>query len=170
MIVPEGRAEITTEGGLDVIDNMQSLKGVVSELQDHGIITSAFINADEDQIEATKACGFAVCEIHTGSYAEAVIENKLFLNNPEVIRQQKNIENATDFANKIGLQCNAGHGLTHYNVCGIASIDNITELHIGHSIVSKSVILGMKESVSKMKGKIANAKLEWSKIKEITNV
>jgi len=169
MIVPEDRAEITTEGGLDVIDNMASLKDVVSTLRDSGIITSAFINANKEQIKATKTCGFTVCEIHTGPYAEAVIANKLLLHHPEVIKQQKIIENAIVFAHGIGLQCNAGHGLTHRNICGIASIDNIAELHIGHSIVSKSVILGMQKSVSKMKDKISNAKREWAKIKEITN-
>ena len=154
MIVPEGRHEITTEGGLDVLGEKDHLTQVVDEISSEGIPVSAFLDADETQIKAAKACGFTVCEIHTGPFAEAVIHHNLDLNHPDVILEKNRVEEAVRFVHEIGLQCNAGHGLTHHNVHLIASIKGIAELHIGHSIVSRAVLVGMQASVEEMKSQI----------------
>lgn len=151
MIVPEGRDEITTEGGLNVIDDVLRLTDVVLRLQEHSIPVSAFIDADREQIEAAKMCGFSVCEIHTGPYAEAVINNDFDLKHEQVLFELEKVTSANAFIQEIGLQSNAGHGLTHHNVRAVANIAGLSELHIGHSIVSRSVFVGMSQSVFEMK-------------------
>ena len=157
MIVPEGRNEITTEGGVDVVTNMDSLRSLVQALKDVGIRTSAFVNADAKQIEAANACGFDVCEIHTGTFAETVIKNDMSLTHIKVCDSMRPICEAVEQINELGMQCNAGHGLTHHNVGIIASIKDIEELHIGHSIVSRSVIIGIRSSVQEMKQRMKDA-------------
>jgi pyridoxine 5-phosphate synthase len=157
MVVPEGREEITTEGGLDVIAEFVSLQEFVAKIKENGMPISAFIDADSSQIDAAKACGFTVCEIHTGPYAEAVIRNDCSLEHPEVAREQQRVSDAVACVLDKGMQCNAGHGLTHFNVAGIASIPGISELHIGHSIVSRSIFIGIRQSVTEMKTNIENA-------------
>jgi pyridoxine 5-phosphate synthase len=154
MVVPEGRNEITTEGGLDVRGDMERLSSFVETLGAKTLPVSAFVDADLNQIEAANACGFTVCEIHTGPYAESIIKNDFSLNHPEVIQEQQLVQNAVSHVLNLGMQCNAGHGLTHQNVRGIASIDGISELHIGHSIVSRSIFTGMRQSVAEMKSEI----------------
>ena len=151
MIVPEGRIEVTTEGGLDVERDSARLVGMVAQLSNGGMKVSAFVDADEKQIDAVLHCGFTVCEIHTGSYAEAVINSGFVLESAEVRLERDKICAAVQYALNAGLQCNAGHGLTHFNVVDIASIPDISELHIGHSIVSRSVFVGMQASVREMK-------------------
>lgn len=157
MIVPEGRDEITTEGGVDVVTNMDSLRSLVQALKGVGIRTSAFVDADAKQIEAANVCGFDVCEIHTGTFAEAVIKNDMSLMHDEVCDSLKPICDAVEQINELGMQCNAGHGLTHHNVGIIASINGIEELHIGHSIISRSVIIGIRGSVQEMKQRMKEA-------------
>ena len=157
MIVPEGRNEITTEGGVDVVTNMDSLRSLVQALKDVGIRTSAFVNADAKQIEAANACGFDVCEIHTGTFAETVIKNDMSLTHDKVCGSMRPICEAVEQINELGMQCNAGHGLTHHNVGNIASIKGIEELHIGHSIISRSVIIGIRNSVQEMKQRMKDA-------------
>ena len=157
MIVPEGRNEITTEGGVDVVTNMGSLRPLVQALKDVGIRTSAFVNADAKQIEAANACGFDVCEIHTGTFAETVIKNDMSLTHDKVCESMRPICEAVEQINELGMQCNAGHGLTHHNVGNIASIKGIEELHIGHSIISRSVIIGIRNSVQEMKQRMKDA-------------
>ena len=157
MIVPEGRNEITTEGGVDVVTNMGSLRPLVQALKDVGIRTSAFVNADAKQIEAANACGFDVCEIHTGTFAETVIKNDMSLTHDKVWDSMRPICEAVEQINELGMQCNAGHGLTHHNVGNIASIKGIEELHIGHSIISRSVIIGIRNSVQEMKQRMKDA-------------
>jgi pyridoxine 5-phosphate synthase len=154
MIVPEGRNEVTTEGGLDVVHLAKNLRPMVKELHEGGMKVSAFIDAEKPQVEATLASGFEVCEIHTGPYAHAVIRNDFSLSHHEVQKERERVVLAVQHALSIGLQCNAGHGLTHFNVQGIASIAGISELHIGHSIVSKSVFVGIQSSVREMKNRI----------------
>lgn len=151
MIVPEGRQEVTTEGGLDVQADMGHLSWVVETLGSNDIPVSAFVDPDESQITAAKGCGFRVCEIHTGAYAQQVIACNFDLNHSKVISELEKIMRAVSFVLENEMQCNAGHGLTHHNVCGIASIPKISELHIGHSIVSRSVFVGMQQSVREMK-------------------
>ena len=157
MIVPEGRNEITTEGGVDVVTNMDSLRSLVQALKDVGIRTSAFVNADAKQIEAACACGFDVCEIHTGTFAETVIKNNMSLTHDKVCDSLRPICESVEQINELGMQCNAGHGLTHHNVGNIASIKGIEELHIGHSIISRSVIIGIRNSVQEMKQRMKDA-------------
>jgi pyridoxine 5-phosphate synthase len=158
MVVPEGRDEVTTEGGLDVLGDMQRLREFVDALIEKNLCVSAFIDADFAQIEAAKSCGFTVCEIHTGPYAQAYIHNERSLRHPMVLEERLKVENAVSSVIEMDMQCNAGHGLTHGNVSGIASIPNISELHIGHSIVSRSIFTGMRDSVSEMKSEIQKAR------------
>jgi len=157
MIVPEGRDEITTEGGLDVLGDKDRLREIVHMLTEGGMRVSAFIDADPIQIEAAMGCGFTVCEIHTGPYAEAVIHHQFSIDHPDVETERIKIRDSVSHVQKLGMQCNAGHGLTHHNVAGIASIKGISELHIGHSIVSRSVFIGMKASVAEMKQRMKDS-------------
>jgi pyridoxine 5-phosphate synthase len=157
MFVPEGRLEITTEGGLDVVGDASRLREIISLLKGAGMKASAFVDADVAQLDSVLDCGFSVCEIHTGAYAQAVINNDFLLDSSNVQHELDKIRIAVEHATEIGLQCNAGHGLTHFNVYQIASINNISELHIGHSIVSRSIFVGMRESVREMKQEIKEA-------------
>ena len=157
MIVPEGRTEVTTEGGLDVVRDVDRLKDMVQTLTDNGMVVSAFVDAENSQIEAARACGFTVCEIHTGPYAEQVIRNGFSLDHHNVQKERDKVLHAVQYTVELGLQCNAGHGLTHFNVSGIASIPHISELHIGHSIISRSVFVGIQSSVREMKQRIKDS-------------
>ncbi|MDP7005735.1 MAG: pyridoxine 5'-phosphate synthase [Phycisphaerales bacterium] len=157
MIVPEGRDEITTEGGLNILGDIDWLTEVVGCFTGVGIRVSAFVDPDINQIDAAKSCGFNVCEIHTGSYAEAVIANVFSLDHDKVLGELSKISKAVSHVHTLGMLCNAGHGLTHHNVVKIASIEGISELHIGHSIVSRSVFVGMRKAVSEMKQQIEKA-------------
>jgi len=150
MLVPEGREEITTEGGLQIVENQALFQDAVSQLRDADILVSAFVGPDQQQVDAVRTCGFEVCEIHTGAFAEAFILHDFSLSHPAVQQEQEKVSIAVQHAINIGLQCNAGHGLTRLNVGGIASIPHLTELHIGHSIVSRSVFIGMQASVREM--------------------
>jgi pyridoxine 5-phosphate synthase len=151
MIVPEGRDEVTTEGGLDVKGDIRRLRDVVESLTRGGMRTSAFVDADQHQIDAVLECGFHVCEIHTGSYAEVFIRNNFSASHGDVQHELDKIRTCVDHAIELGLQCNAGHGLTLCNVSGIASMPNLSELHIGHSIISRSVFVGIQTAVREMK-------------------
>jgi len=151
MIVPEGRNEVTTEGGLDVLNEFERVRDCVDALRSAGMRVSAFVDADPRQIDASIDAGFTVCEIHTGPYAEACIKHGDSESNLNTMDERDKVRLAVEYAISNGLQCNAGHGLTHKNVKGIASIPNLSELHIGHSIVSRSVFVGMRNSVSEMK-------------------
>ena len=157
MIVPEGRNEVTTEGGLDVRNDVERLRELVSTLTEANMRVSAFIDADKAQIDAVLRAGFTVCEIHTGAFAESFIENGFSLTHPNVEQERVKVQHAVQHAIEIGLQCNAGHGLTHRNVTAIASIPNITELHIGHSIISRSVFIGIRTAVQEMKQEIKDS-------------
>ena len=143
-LVPEKRQELTTEGGLDVASQMQRLKEVCSELSSKNIKTSLFIDADKQQIDAAIECGAPIIEIHTGHYANA--------SNPkELDFELKKIINACEYANGMGLQVNAGHGLTIENTRAIAAIESIVELNIGHSIIARSLFVGLSRATSEMK-------------------
>lgn len=140
-LVPEKRQELTTEGGLDVLGNKDYLKSYISELHKNDLVVSIFINPDEAQIKAAKEINADYIEIHTGAYAH----------NSNTEELQK-VTNAISFAQKIGLKTNAGHGLNYTNTKPVAQIKGIDQLHIGHSIISKSVLIGIKNSVQEMKG------------------
>ena len=143
-LVPERREEITTEGGLDVVSQLEAVKKIVKRLQDRGIVVSLFLDPDSMQIEAGIRTGCDAVEIHTGCYALAETEKK---RNAELLR----IQTTGKVIHSSGLRLHAGHGLTYHNVVPIATIPNMLELNIGHSIIARALMVGMKEAVVQMK-------------------
>lgn len=147
-LVPEKRTEVTTEGGLDVAGQIKHLTEVVRKFKDAGILASAFIDAEPEQIQAAHKAGFPICEIHTGPYSIAALGAK----------QQAEFERvakAGQLIVKLGMQFNAGHGLNYRNVQSIAKLPDICELHIGHAIMSRAMFIGIREAVREMKAAIA---------------
>ncbi len=157
MLVPEGREEITTEGGLDVAGCRVPLKDAVARLADAGMLVSAFIDAEHTQVEAAAECGFAICEVHTGPYAHAFFRHGRDAEIPTVARELEKIERAGALIADAGMRFNAGHALNYYNVQPIAAIPGVRELHIGHSIVARAVLVGMREAVKEMKALMREA-------------
>ena len=151
MLVPEGRQEITTEGGLDVHGQRKRLKTVVAKLKDAGLIVSAFIDAEPKQIEAAAACGFAVCEVHTGPYAHAFFSQGRDAESPAVIKELEKIRKGGELIRRAEMRFNAGHALNYVNVQPVAALPGVRELHIGHAIISRSVFVGIREAVAEMK-------------------
>lgn len=151
MFVPEGRQEITTEGGLDVIAQEADLKAAVSRLADAGIMVSVFIDAIPEQIEAAARIGARVCEVHTGPYAHAFHHSGRDASAQAVVHEIEKIGRAGQLIQDLGMRFNAGHALNYYNVQPIACLGGIRELHIGHSIVSRAVFSGMRDAVAEMK-------------------
>lgn len=151
MLVPEGRLEITTEGGLDVAGQLQRLKAVVASLRDGGMTVSAFIDAHAEQVDAAAEAGFSVCEVHTGPYAEAFHAAGGSLSDAKVESELQKVALAGKLIVSAGMQFNAGHALNYHNVRPIALLAGLRELHIGHAIVSRSVFIGLRTAVSDMK-------------------
>lgn len=151
MLVPEGRQEVTTEGGLDVAGQARRLTQVVKRLRDAGLVVSAFIDAEEQQVRAAHNCGFAVCEIHTGPYAAAFWRDGRDSERPSVLVEVEKIRSAGKLIAELGMRFNAGHALNYFNVQPIAALPGVRELHIGHSIVSRAAFVGIREAVTKMK-------------------
>jgi pyridoxine 5-phosphate synthase len=151
MLVPEGRHEVTTEGGLNILADQKRLKKVVSQLADSGTVVSAFIDADLAQIEAAARIGVQVCEIHTGPYAHIFYESGRDPQRPAVVAEIEKIRNGGQAVVDLGMRFNAGHALNYANVQPIAALPGVRELHIGHAIVSRSVFVGMREAVRDMK-------------------
>lgn len=151
MLVPEGRHEVTTEGGLDVLAQEEQLKNVISRLADAGITTSVFIDAELPQIEAAARIGASVCEIHTGPYAHAFYARGRDAEAPAVLTELDKIRLAGQRIRELGMRFNAGHALNYYNVQPLARLAGVRELHIGHAIVSRSVFVGLREAVREMK-------------------
>lgn len=151
MLVPEGRAEITTEGGLDVRGQLARIRDVVSRLKAGGMVVSAFIDAKEEQIEASKQAGFDVCEVHTGPYAHAFAKAGGDMLNAGLVRELEAVAAAGKWIQQRGMRFNAGHALNYQNVQRIAALPGVSELHIGHSIVSRAVFTGLREAVREMK-------------------
>jgi pyridoxine 5-phosphate synthase len=151
MLVPEGRHEVTTEGGLDVVSQEARLKSVVGRLADAGIVTSVFIDAEIAQVEAAARIGARVCEIHTGPYAHAFHAAGRDAESTAVVAEIDKIRLAGDAIRALGMRFNAGHALNYYNVQPIARLPGVRELHIGHSIVSRAVFSGLRDAVREMK-------------------
>lgn len=143
-LVPEKRAELTTEGGLDVLGQHEKIKAATEKLTAAGIRVSLFIDADREQIDAAKMCGAPFVELHTGHYADAETEE-------EKQAELKKISAAASYAADLGLTVNAGHGLTYHNVAAIAKIPEIYELNIGHSIMGRAMFEGLDKAVLDMK-------------------
>ncbi|HEY3326462.1 MAG TPA: pyridoxine 5'-phosphate synthase [Novimethylophilus sp.] len=143
-LVPERREELTTEGGLDVVKYFDRVKNVCQRLNDAGIRVSLFIDPDEAQLDASKAAGAPVVEIHTGAFADAEIETR---REAELNR----IRNAVVHGASLGLAVNAGHGLHYHNVQQIACLPGVEELNIGHAIVAHALFVGWDNAVREMK-------------------
>ncbi|HBT76926.1 MAG TPA: pyridoxine 5'-phosphate synthase [Planctomycetaceae bacterium] len=143
-IVPERREEITTEGGLDVLSQKTRIGNIVSQLREHGIVVSLFLAPEPEQIRAGIACGCEAVELHTGSYATA---------KPGCERrhERERLAEAGRMIVDAGLLLHAGHGLTYHNVLPIAALDGMKELNIGHSIIARALMVGLKEAVAEMK-------------------
>jgi len=148
--VPEKRAELTTEGGLNVVAQRQKISAAVQRLQDRGVRVGLFVDPERSQIESSKEVGAHAVEIHTGTYcnvAETARE-----------REREAVAAAATLARNLGLEVHAGHGLDYTNVSPIASIPEIVELNIGHSIIARAVIVGIEQAVREMKQLLAKAR------------
>jgi pyridoxine 5-phosphate synthase len=149
-LVPEKRAELTTEGGLDVRSGKRTIREAIKALHGSGIRVSLFINPSLQDVEISKEIGADMVEIHTGAYSNEKGERR----NAELSRVIKAIEKAVD----VGLEPNAGHGLNYINVIKIAEIGEIRGLYIGHSIISRAVLVGLERAVREMKDLISSAR------------
>ncbi len=149
-LVPEKRQEVTTEGGLDVVGNLDRVRRCVDRLHAAGVAVSLFIDPAENQIEATKGLGCAAVELHTGRYADAISA-------AAQAHELEQLLKAGRFARDCGLQLNLGHGLTYRNVQPVAAIPDAAELNIGHSIVARAIMVGFSQAVSEMKRLIVAA-------------
>jgi pyridoxine 5-phosphate synthase len=143
-LVPERRAELTTEGGLDAAGNVPYLRDYCAALAAAGVRVSLFIDAEDRQLEAAVAIGAPAVEIHTGHYASASTP-------AEAARELERIRQAIARGTAMGLYVNAGHGLDYHNVKAIAAIDGVRELNIGHAIVCRAIFSGLAEAVAEMK-------------------
>lgn len=157
MLVPEGRHEVTTEGGLDVVAQEAKLKESIARLADAGIVTSVFIDAEPAQIEAAARIGAQVCEIHTGPYAHAFHARGRDVDSTAVRVELEKIRQAGEAIRHLGMRFNAGHALNYFNVQPVAQLTGIRELHIGHAIVSRAVFVGLREAVREMKSLMREA-------------
>ena len=151
MLVPEGRQEVTTEGGLDIVGREARLKDAVARLAEAGIVTSVFIDAELAQVEAAARIGARVCEIHTGPYAHVFHSKGRDAESAPVLAELARIRRAGEAVRGLGMRFNAGHALNYVNVVPIAALPGVRELHIGHAIVSRAVFIGMREAVREMK-------------------
>ena len=149
-LVPEKREELTTEGGLDVASQVPRMKDVCSKLNDNGVTVSLFIDAQKNQIDAAKECGAPVIELHTGHYAD--------FDGDKQLAEFERIKDMATYAHSIGLQVNAGHGLTLNNTIAIAKLPEVVELNIGHSIIARAVFVGLEQAVREMKDLILEAR------------
>ncbi|ABB35406.1 pyridoxine 5'-phosphate synthase [Synechococcus sp. CC9605] len=151
-LVPERREEVTTEGGLDVAGQKASLSAMVQTLQAAGIPVSLFVDPEATQLQACKNTGACWVELHTGRYADADWSTQ-----PQELAR---LQEGTAIAQQLGLRVNAGHGLTYQNVEPIAAIAGMEELNIGHTIVARSVAVGLQQAVRDMKVLVQNPRLD----------
>ena len=142
-LVPEKRQELTTEGGLNVIDNVTLIRETIKELNDADIAVSIFTEPDIPQIDASAEVGADFIEIHTGVFANALTEEEQF-------DELERIRGAAKHAKKLGLGVNAGHGLNYQNIKVFRELEDIDEVSIGHSVIARAVIVGIEEAVKEM--------------------
>lgn len=150
-LVPEKRQELTTEGGLNVIELKELIREAIKKIKDAGIPVSLFINPSRRDIECSRETGADMIEIHTGYYSENKGEKQLV--------ELERIKDAIAYSISLGFKTNAGHGLNYYNVKPIASIKGLRGLYIGHSIISRAVLVGIEKAVREMKELIKEASL-----------
>ncbi len=146
-LVPERRAEVTTEGGLDAAGQQASLQPIIGRLNRAGIRVSLFIDPDEVQVRAAAGLGAAVVELHTGSYAAASLQGRAV--------EWERLRHAASVTSALGLECHAGHGLNFENVGQVAAIEQVVELNIGHFLVGEAMFIGLANSIAEMKRRIA---------------
>lgn len=156
-LVPEKRAELTTEGGLNVAGQLSIMQSACERLKSAGIEVSLFIDPEQEQIDAAVQAGAPVIELHTGRYADAE-------NAAEQAEELERIRQAAYYAHTAGLQVNAGHGLNFHNVEAICAIPEIVELNIGHAIIAQAVLTGLAQTVSDLKQLMRNARLHSRQI------
>lgn len=154
-LVPERRAEVTTEGGLDVAGDPDRVRRAVDELRAAGMEVSLFIDPDQRQIDASRQIGVSMVELHTGSYALA--------RGQDHVMELKRLIAAGKHTCELGMQLHAGHGLNYHNVTAVAAIEHIDELNIGHSIIARAVVAGLSQAVADMKRLIIEASINRSK-------
>ncbi|QDS92016.1 Pyridoxine 5'-phosphate synthase [Roseimaritima multifibrata] len=143
LLVPEGRDEVTTEGGLDLTTDNGRIARAIDQLREQGILVSLFLDPDVAQVEAAAALGVDAVELHTGPYANAGHKTR------EVELQR--LAKSSELAVQAGMRFHAGHGLNYVNVRPVAALPDVIELNIGHSIVSRAVMVGMREAVAEMR-------------------
>lgn len=143
-LVPERRQEITTEGGLDVLGQLDKMTNAVEKLSKAGIKVSLFIDPVKEQIDAAKKVKAPYIELHTGAYADATDEETQ-------LKELERLKSMAKYGSSIGLKVNGGHGLNYHNVSAVAAIPEINELNIGHSIIARAVFTGLPEAVREMK-------------------
>jgi pyridoxine 5-phosphate synthase len=142
-LVPEKRQEVTTEGGLDVVSRLAHITQTVKKLQGEGMVVSLFVDPQQEQIEASAKTGAEFIEIHTGAYANAREEKT-------ARAELKKITESVEAALRAGLRVNAGHGLNYLNVIPLAAMPSFEEFNIGHSIISRAVLVGLDRAVRDM--------------------
>ena len=150
MLRSREREELTTEGGLDVVAHKQKILEAVKRLQDRGIHVNLFIDPENNQIETSRQVGAHGIEIHTGTYCNAA--------GKEREKERDIVAKAAALAHRLGLEVHGGHGLNYENVLPIATIPEIVELNIGHSIIARAVIAGIEQAVREMKQLLAKAR------------
>jgi pyridoxine 5-phosphate synthase len=141
-MVPENREEVTTEGGLDVVGQKVALKASVSQLEANGTRVSMFIDPDLDQVRASAEIGASMIELHTGTFANELGEKRT--------AEAQRLKTAAELAHSLGLQVNAGHGLTTKNLPELFIVPHLAELNIGHTIVARSVFIGLRAAIQEM--------------------
>jgi pyridoxine 5-phosphate synthase len=154
LLVPESRQEVTTEGGLDVRGDSGRIATAVKRLRNEGILVSLFLDPDEAQVEAAAELGVDAVELHTGPYAHAAHPSG---SHEATARELHRLRRAGQVAVSGGLRLHAGHGLNYVNVRPICQLPSMIELNIGHAIVSRSVMIGMREAVAQMRQILDNA-------------
>ncbi len=172
-LVPEGRQEVTTEGGLAVSRDALRLKDVVARLKEGVGLVSAFVDPDEREIDAAAKAGFDVCELHTGAYGAAFSRFAVTVagtsggerrgaagdvRDAALRAATERLRHAAKLVHAAGMRCNAGHALNYQNVGAMAGIDGLWELHIGHAIVARAVFVGLREAVTEMKREMRDAR------------
>lgn len=151
-LVPEKRTEVTTEGGLDVIGNYQHLTRYVNELGAAGVRVSLFIDPEPAQLDAAKALGAPVVELHTGAYCDAPAGAEREAELARIVR-------AAEHAEAIGLECHAGHGLNYETVGAVAAIPTIVELNIGHFLVGEAIFVGLGNAIQRMRALMKDSRV-----------
>ena len=150
-LVPERRQELTTEGGLAVTEHHDRIKALIRAMHDAQIQVSLFVDPDPNQIRATQNVGADAIELHTGRYANS-------RHSEEIKKEFDALEEGATLAKKLGLEVNAGHGLTYHNIQPLTSIRNIVEFNIGHSIISRAVLVGLERAVQEMKTLVSSSR------------